>query len=146
MAPYEALYGRRCRTPVCWNEVGERNLSRIELIEHTQDIISKIREKLRATQDRQKSYTDVRRRPLEFNVGDHILLKVSPLKGSIRFGQKGKLSPRYVGPFEVLQRVGPVAYRLALPLTLQGVHDVFHVSILRRYTPNPNHVIPYEPL
>jgi len=88
MAPYEALYGRRGRTPVCWNEVGERKLSKIELIKHTQDIISKIREKLRAAQDRQKSYADVRRRPLEFNVGDHVFLKVSPLKGSIRCGQK----------------------------------------------------------
>jgi len=86
MAPYEALYGGRCRTPVCWNEVGERKLSKIELIEQTQSIISKIREKLRAAQDRQTSYADVRRRPLEFNVGDHVFLKVSPLKGSVRFG------------------------------------------------------------
>jgi len=117
MAPYEALYGRRCRTPVCWNKVGERKLSKTELIEQTQDTITKIREKLRAAQDRQKSYTDVRRQPLEFNVGDHVFLKVSPLKGSIQFGQKGKLAPRYIGPFEVLQKVGPVAYRLALPPT-----------------------------
>ena len=86
MAPYEALYGRRCRTPVCWNEVRERKLSKIELIKQTQDIITKIREKLRAAQDRQKSYADTRRRPLEFSVGDHVFLKVSPLKGSIRFG------------------------------------------------------------
>ena len=146
MAPYEALYGRHYRTPVCWNEAGERKLSKIELIEHTQDIITKIREKLRTTQDRQKSYTDVRRRPLEFSVGDHVFLKVSPLKGSIRFGQRGKLAPRYVGPFEILQKVGPAAYRLALPPALQGIHDLFHVSNLRWYTSDPNHVIPYEPL
>jgi len=126
--------------------VGERKLSKIELIEQTQDIIFKIREKLRAAQDRQKSYADVPRRPLEFDVGDHVFLKVSPLKGSIQFGQKGKLSPRYIGPFEILQRVGPVAYRLALPPALQGIHDVFHVSNLRRYTSDPNHVIPYKPL
>jgi len=145
MAPYEDLYGRRCRTPVCWNEVGERKLSKIELIEQTQDIIFKIREKLRSAQDWQKSYADVRRRPLEFDVRDHVFLKVSPLKGSIRFGQKGKLSPRCIGPFNILQRVGPVAYRLALPLALQGIYDVFHVSNLRRYTSDPNHIIPYEP-
>jgi len=102
MAPYEALYGRRCRTPVCWDEVGERKLSKIELINQTREIISRIREKLRAAQDRQKSCADTRRRPLEFNVGDHVFLKVSPLKGSLRFGQKGKLTPRYVGPFEIL--------------------------------------------
>jgi len=83
---------------------------------------------------------------LEFSVGDHVFLKVSPLKGSVRFGQRGKLTPRYVGPFEVLQRIGPVAYRLGLPPALQAIHDVFHVSNLRRYTPDPDHTIPYEPL
>jgi len=96
--------------------VGERKLSKIELIEQTQEIITRVREKLRAAQDKQKSYADVRRRPLQFRVGDHVFLKVSPLKGSVRFGQKGKLSPRYIGPFEILERVSPVAYRLALPL------------------------------
>ena len=126
--------------------MGDRKLSKIELIEQTQDTITKVRVKLRAAQDRQKSYADVRRQPLEFSVGDHVFLKVSPLKYSIRFGQKGKLAPRYVGPFEILQRVGPVAYRLALSPALQGIHDVFHVSNLRRYTSNTNHVILYEPL
>ena len=126
--------------------MGERKLSKIELIEQTQEIITRVREKLRAAQDKQKSYADARRRPLQFRVGDHVFLKVSPLKSSVRFGQKGKLSPRYIGPFEVLQRVGPVAYRLALPPELQGIHDVFHVSNLRRYTPDPDHVIPYEPM
>jgi len=118
MAPYKALYGRRCRTPICWDEVGERRLSKVELIDQTIDVVNKIRERLRAAQDRQRSYADVRRRPLTFNVGDHVFLKVSPLKGSLRFGQKGKLAPRYIGPFEILQRVGPVAYHLALPPTL----------------------------
>jgi len=79
-------------------------------------------------------------------VGNHVFLKVSPLKGSVQFGQKEKLTPRYIGPFEVLQRIGPVAYRLMLPPTLQGIHDVFHVSNLRRYIPDPEHIIPYEPL
>ena len=102
MAPYEALYGRWCRTPICWDEVGERRLSKVELIDQTKETIEIIREKLRATQDRQKSYADIRRRPLAFNVGEHVFLKVSPLKGSLRFGQKGKLTPRYIGPFEIL--------------------------------------------
>ena len=83
---------------------------------------------------------------MEFSVGDHVFSKVSPLKGSVRFGEKGKLTPRYVGPFEVLQRIGPIAYRLALPPVLQGIHDVFHVSNLHRYTLDRDHVIPYEPL
>jgi len=88
----------------------------------------------------------VRRRSLKIKVGDHVFLKVSPLKGNLRFEQKGKLTPRYIGPFEILQKVGPVAYCLALPPTLQGIHDVFHVSQLRRYIPDPLHVISFEPL
>jgi len=88
------------------------------LIDQTNEVINKIREKLRAAQDRQKSYVDVRRRPLAFDIGEHVFLNVSPLKGSLQFGQKGKPTPRYIGPFEILQKIGPVAYRLALPPTL----------------------------
>jgi len=88
----------------------------------------------------------MRRRPLEFNLGDHVFLKVSPLKGSWWFEQKGKLTPRYIGPFKALQRISHVAYRLALPPALQGIQDVFHVSNVRRYMSDPEHVIPYEPL
>ncbi|XP_042425912.1 uncharacterized protein LOC122013751, partial [Zingiber officinale] len=91
--------------------------------------------------DRQKSYADRRRRPLEFSVGDHVFLRVSPTKGVKRFGLRGKLAPRYIGPFEILERIGAVAYRLALPPSLSGVHDVFHVSMLRRYVPDPTHVL-----
>ena len=97
-------------------------------------------------QSRQKSYADLRRRPLTFDVGEHVFLKVSPLKGSLQFGKKGKLSPKYIGPFEVLQKIGPVAYRLTLPPTLQGIHDVFRVSQLRHYIPDPGHIISYQPL
>ena len=90
-----------------------------------------------------KSYADTRRRPLEFEVGDHVLLKVSPTRGVFRFGKKGKLSPRYIGPFEILDRVGDLAYRLALPPALSHVHNVFHVSQLRKYIPDPSHIIDY---
>ena len=89
----------------------------------------------------QKSYIDVRRRPLEFEVGDHVFLKVIPKRGVVRFGKRGKLSPRFIGPFEILERIGTVAYRLALPPSMLGVHEVFHVSILRKYTPDPAHVV-----
>ena len=97
-------------------------------------------------QDRQKSYADTRRQLLEFDVGDHVFLKVCLLKGSLRFGQKGKLTPRFIGPFKILQKVGPIAYHLALPATLQGIHDVFHVSNLHRYMLELTHVSRYKPL
>ena len=100
-----------------------------------------IRKRLLTTQSQQKSYADTRQRPLEFEVGDHVFLKVMSKRGVIRFGKRGKLSPRYIGPFEVLERVGIVAYRLALPPILSSVHDVFHVSMLRKYTPNLTHVV-----
>ena len=92
-------------------------------------------------QSRQKSYAKVRLRPLEFEVGDHVFLKVMLKRGVVRFGKHGKLSPRFVGPFEILERVGTAVYRLALPPNMSGVHEVFHVSMLRRYTPNPAHVV-----
>ncbi|GKF53877.1 putative reverse transcriptase domain-containing protein, partial [Tanacetum coccineum] len=114
-APFEALYGRKCRSPVLWAEIGESSLIGPELVQETTDKVVLIKEKLKAARDRQKSYADNRRKPLEFEVGDRVLLKVSPWKGVIRFGKKGKLAPRYVGPFEILERIGPVAYRLRLP-------------------------------
>ena len=89
----------------------------------------------------QKSYVDVRRRPLGFEVGDHISLKVNPKRGVVRFGKRGKLSSRFIGPFEILERMGSAAYRLALPPNMSGVHEVFHVSMLRKYTPDPSHVV-----
>ncbi|KAJ9556297.1 hypothetical protein OSB04_010911 [Centaurea solstitialis] len=108
-APYEALYGRKCRSPLSWLEVGERQLTRPDIVQETTDMIKMIQEKLKAARDRQKSYADNRRKPLEFQVGDKVLLKVSPWKGLLRFGKKGKLSPRFIGPFEILDRIGPVA-------------------------------------
>ena len=139
MAPYEALYGRPCRSPVCWTEVGESSITGPSLIKDISEKVSLIRQRLLNAQSRQKSYADVRRRPLEFEVGDHVFLKVMPKREVVRFGKRGKLSPRFIGPFEILEMIGTVAYRLALPPSMSGVHEVFHVSMLRRYTPDPAH-------
>ncbi|KAI3780622.1 hypothetical protein L2E82_10607 [Cichorium intybus] len=132
MAPYEALYGAPCRTPTCWTEVGEKPLAGPEIVAQTEEKIKLIRENLKVAQNRQKQYADRRVKPIEFQVGDMVMLKVSPWKGLIRFGKKGKLSPRFIGPFRISQRVGAVAYRLELPDELHGIHDVFHVSHLRK--------------
>lgn len=146
MAPFEALYGKCCRTPVCWSEVGEHRLMGPELVRSTNEAIQKIRARMQTAQSRQKSYADVRRKDLKFDVGEKVFLKVAPMKGVMRFEKKGKLSPRFVGPFEILERVGVVAYRLALPPSLSAVHNVFHVSMLRKYVADTSHVVDYEPL
>ncbi|KAD6454147.1 hypothetical protein E3N88_08853 [Mikania micrantha] len=132
MAPFEALYGRKCRSPICWTEVGDSQITGPEIIQETTDKIRQIRDNLLASRSRQKSYADKRRKPLEFEVGDMVLLKVSPWKGVVRFGKKGKLAPRYVGPFKILERIGKVAYKLELPNELSNVHPTFHVSNLRK--------------
>ncbi|KAA0025802.1 pol protein [Cucumis melo var. makuwa] len=146
MAPFEALYGKCCRSPVCWGEVGEQRMLGPELVQTTNATIQKIRARMLTAQSRHKSYADVRRKTLEFEVGDMVFLKVAPMKGVLRFEKKGKLSPRFVGPFEILERIGPVAYRLALPPSFSAVHDVLHVSMLRRYVADPTHVVDFEPL
>ena len=143
MAPFEALYGRKCRAPICWNEVGERKIEGPELVQITSEKVELAKQKMKEAQSRQKSYADKHRRPLEFHPGDRVFVKVSPTRGTRRFGIKGKLSPRYVGPFEILERVGELAYRLALPPQMSHVHNVFHVSLLRGYNYHPLHVIDY---
>ena len=140
MALFEALYGRKCRTPICWDEVGERRLIGPELVQITLDKIQIVRDRLEIAKDKQKSYADKRRRDLHFKVGDRVFLKVSPWKGVLRFGRHGKLRPRYIGSYEIIAKVGPVAYRLDLPPELSKVHNVFHVSMLHKYIPDPSHV------
>ncbi|GJW80420.1 reverse transcriptase domain-containing protein [Tanacetum coccineum] len=143
-APFEALYGRKCRSPVIWTEVGESQLIGPEIVQETTEKIVQIKERLKTARSRQKSYADKRRKPLEFQVGDRVLLKVSPWKGVVRFGKKGKLAPRYVGPFEIVERVGPVAYRLKLPQELNCVHDTFHVSNLKKCLADPDVQVPLD--
>ncbi|GJW21746.1 putative reverse transcriptase domain-containing protein [Tanacetum coccineum] len=142
-APYEALYGRKCRSPVCWAEVGEAQLTGPKLIQNTRKRSVLIKQDA-AAQDRQKSYADRKRKPMEFEVGDRVMLKVSPWKGVVRFGKRGKLNPRYVGPFKVLAKVGKVAYRLELPQELSRVHHTFHVSNLKKCYADEPLVMPLE--
>ncbi|GJY91688.1 putative reverse transcriptase domain-containing protein [Tanacetum coccineum] len=145
-APFEALYGRKCRSPVCWAEVGDVQLTGPEIIHETTKKIVQIRQRLQAARDRQRSYANVRRKPLEFQVGDRVMLKVSPRKGVIRFGKRGKLNPRYIGPFKILDRVGPVAYKLELPEELSKVHSTFHVSNLKKCLSDESLIIPMKEL
>nr|GEV62288.1 retrotransposon protein, putative, Ty3-gypsy subclass [Tanacetum cinerariifolium] len=142
-APFEMLYDRKCRASICWDQVGECVIEGPEMIEVTNEKVAVAKEKLKEARTRQKSYADKHRKSLEFQPGDHVFLKVSPARGVRRFGIKGKLSPRFIGPFEILDRVGEVSYRLALPPQLSHVHNVFHVSLLRGYKYHPLHVISY---
>nr|GFB99771.1 putative reverse transcriptase domain-containing protein [Tanacetum cinerariifolium] len=130
--PFEALYGRNCRSPICWTEVGEAQILSPELIQKTTEKIVQIKQRMQAARDRQKSYTNLKRKPMELQVGDKVMLKVSPWKGVVHFGKRGKLNLRYVGPFKVLERVGDVAYKLDLPEELSRVHNTFHVSDLKK--------------
>ncbi|KAG8492403.1 hypothetical protein CXB51_009696 [Gossypium anomalum] len=141
MAPYEALYGRKCQNPLYWTELSEKQIHGVDLIKETEEKVKVIRDCLKAASDRQKSYADLKRKEIEFQVGDKVFLKVSPWKKILRFSRKGKLSPRFIRPYEITERIGPVAYRLALPVELERIHNVFHVSMLRRYHSDPSHVI-----
>jgi hypothetical protein len=132
MAPFEALYGRRCRTPLSWSQTGERKIFGPDHFTEPEEKVKTIQNNLKAAQSRQKSYADIRRRPLQFQIGDFVYLRVSPTRGIQRFDVKGKLAPRYIGPFEIIKVCGPVAYRLQLPPQLAAIHDIFHVSQLRK--------------
>ncbi|GJR17769.1 putative reverse transcriptase domain-containing protein [Tanacetum coccineum] len=145
-APFEALYGRKCRSPVCWAEVGQVQLTGPELVQETTERIIQIKQRIQTARDRQKSYADLKRKPMEFQVGDKVILKVLPWKGVVPFGKRGKLNLRYVGPFKVLKKVGAVAYKLELPQELSRVHNTFHVSNLKKCYSDDPLVVPLEGL
>nr|GEV68384.1 putative reverse transcriptase domain, ribonuclease H-like domain, aspartic peptidase domain protein [Tanacetum cinerariifolium] len=142
--PFEALYGWKCRSPVCWSEVGDSQLTGPKLIQETSEKIVQIKNRLLTARSRQKSYTDVRRRPLEFNVEDKVMFKVSPWKGMIRFRKRGKLSLRFIGPFKILETIGLVTYELELPRELQGIHNTFHVLNLNKCLSDESLIIPLD--
>jgi hypothetical protein len=132
MAPYEALYGRQCRTLLFWSQNGESQVFRLEVLKDVEKQVQMVHKSLMVAQSRQKSYAEKRRRDLSFEIGDFVYLKVSPMRGTHGFRVKGKLSPRYVGPFKIIDCKGEVAYQLELPPQLSEVHDVFHISQLKK--------------
>jgi hypothetical protein len=146
VAPFKMLYGRRCRTPLFWNETGERKVFGPNILQEAKKQVCMVRENLRVAQSRQKSYTDHRRRELSFEVGDFVYLKVSPMRGLRRFKVRGKLAPRFIRPFKILEKRGEVAYQLELPPQLSDVRDVFHVSQLKKYLRVPEEQISMEDL
>ncbi|CAA0809224.1 Unknown protein, partial [Striga hermonthica] len=133
-----------CRSPLYWEDVGERRVLGPKMIEKTADQVELIRQRLKTAQSRQKSSADHHRRDIQFEVGEQSFLRVCHICGVFRFGKRGKLHPRFIGPFEVLERVGEVAYRLALPPELSGIHNVFHASMLCKYVCDPDLVIPHS--
>ncbi|WVZ58144.1 hypothetical protein U9M48_008447 [Paspalum notatum var. saurae] len=145
-SPFEALYGKRCKTPLFWNQTGEKQVFGPDIIQDPEQQLRIVQENLRVAQSRQRSYADVRRRDLSFKVDDHVYLKVSPMRGIRRFNMKGKLAPRYIGPFKIPEKKGEVGYRLELPPSLSGVHNVFHVSQLKKCLRVPEEQTPLEGL
>jgi hypothetical protein len=150
MSPFEALYGRPCHTPLSWSKSGERVIFDPDIVTEEEEKVRQIQANILAAQSRQKSYTDKRCGPLEFEVGDHVYLRVSSTKGVRRFGIKGKLAPRYIGPYPIIDKYGPTSYKVELPVKLSEVYNVFHVSQLKRFLKPPTNVviedtIPLEP-
>jgi hypothetical protein len=141
MAPFEVLYGRRCRTPLNWIEPGEKVISGPDLVEEAKATVHRIHDNLKVAKSRQEIYANKRRRPLEFEVGNHVYLRVSPMKGMKRLGVKGKLAPRYIGPFPILEKCGFVAYKFDLLPSLPGVYDIFHMSQLKKCLKVPMDVV-----
>jgi hypothetical protein len=144
MTPFEALYGRKCQTPLMWFKVRERSLFGPDMIKKAKEQVAKVRENLKAAQSRQKSYADTRRRLLELQPKDFIYLKVSPIRGTRRFQVRGKLAPRYIGPYRIIERIGAVAYHLELPLEMSDIHEVFHMSQLKKCLRVPEEQAPME--
>ncbi|XP_019183644.1 PREDICTED: uncharacterized protein LOC109178465 [Ipomoea nil] len=144
MAPYEALYGPKCRSPLCWEDTVNPVTLGPQYLQDTIEKIKYIQGRMKTAQDRQMSYADLGRRPAEFQVGEKAWLKISPTRRVMRFAKKGKLSPWFIGPYEVLERVENMAYRLALHAELERVHNVFHVSQLKKYVHDATHVLQPE--
>jgi hypothetical protein len=132
MTPFEMLYGHRCQTPLFWSEVGEHKVFGPDILQEIEKQVRMVRENRRVAQSRQKSYADHRRRDPSFEVGDFVYLKVSLMRGLHRFKVQGKHAPRFIGPFKILEKRGELAYQLELPPQLSDVHDVFHVSPLKK--------------
>jgi hypothetical protein len=140
MSPFEALYGRQCKIPIKWSNPVEKIIIVPDMLKEMEQQVVQIRQNLNISQDRQKSYADRKRTPREFKTGDHVYLRVRPRKSSLRMGACAKLAPQYCGPFEALDRVGHVAYRITLPPIVKA-HTVFHVSLLNKYVYDDNHII-----
>jgi len=141
-----ALFDRRCKILLCWEKVGDRKLYGAELVQVTMEKVRTIRDHIKTTQDRKKKYVNVRRRCLEFSVGDQVFLKVAPWKNMLWLGLKGKLTPRFIRPFKILQWIGSVTYKVELPPQLAKVHDVFQVSLLRKVDMDPARILPQFPV
>ena len=144
IAPYEALYGRKCRTPVWLTELNEYKVIGSDIVRETEEKVQVIQQRLKAASDSQKSYVGLKRNDIEYEVGDKVFLKVSPWRKVLWFGKKGKLSPRFIEPYEILERIGLLAYRLALSSELAKLHNVFHVSMLRRYRSDESQILPIQ--
>jgi hypothetical protein len=141
MTPFEVLYGRRCRTPLNWIEPGEKVIVGPDIVDEAKAMVHRIQDNLKATKSRQESYANKRHRLLQFEVRDHVYLKVSPMKGMKRFGVKGKLPPHYIGPFAILERCVTMVNKLEIPPSLAGVIDIFHVSQLKKCFKAPVDVV-----
>jgi hypothetical protein len=143
LSPFKILYGRKCTTPIRWDNPADRLMVGPEILQEMENIVRKVQQNLKEAQDRQKSYADQKRRNLEFQVGDHVYMKVKAQKLSLKLGNYANLAPRFCGPLEILTRIGPVAYQLALPTNLR-IHNVFHVSLLKKYIHDPTHRIDWN--
>eukprot|EP00253_Pinus_taeda_P016974 PITA_16974 len=143
MSPFEVMYGWKCRTPSSWGGPEDKFSLGPDMLKEMEDMVRKVRVNLKAAQDRQKNFADRKRRFKEFQIGDHVYIRIQAKRSTLQWAGCAKLAPRYCGPFQILARVGPVAYQLALPSHIR-VHNVFHVSVLKKYVYDPKHVIRWQ--